>query len=144
MKRWELHSCIKFVPYANLDQKTFILFEPGDKYVFILVCSQIRRVAMKDDSVTKLYVIIFFYRNCAFFGLIGSGAHRVSLAESISTNQTALNAIFARMIGIRNSNSVWLPEKPSHHGAIPLTNSSLVTMAQSKKCDEMSKYGYSC
>ena len=89
-------------------------------------------------------------RNCAFFGKIDSGQLKVSLSHSVSTNKTALNIIFAKMIGIRNStllftDSLWSHDPPTaSNESIKMkrsNSSNVTTSAQSKRsplCNKIS------
>ena len=75
----------------------------------------------------------------------------MSLSESVSTNQTALHAIFARMIGVRNltmlfNNSFWSHDQMTKsHNRVKTKRSNprkAITVAQSKNtslCHKISK-----
>ena len=75
----------------------------------------------------------------------------MSLSESVSTNQTALHAIFAKMIGVRNlttlfNNSLWSHDQMTKsHGRVKTKKSNppkSITVAQSKNnslCHKISK-----
>lgn len=102
------------------------------------------------NSATSYGIFVYFissHSNCAYFGKIGSGMHIVSLANSVSNNQTALNIIFAKMIGIRNStllltNFHWSHEPLNGSNETKGTNSPNATVVpcgkDSSLCDKIS------
>ena len=45
------------------------------------------------------------------FGIVGVGLHEVSLSPSVSTNTTALHAIFTKMLGITDNPKITSSKK---------------------------------
>ena len=84
------------------------------------------------------------YRTCAVFGR----KHRViklSLAESVSTNQTALRTAFARMIGVVNltmlfNNSFWShDEMTKSHDRTKAREPKAIAVENSSLCHKISE-----
>ena len=91
------------------------------------------------DIVCSITGNASIYRNCAHFGMVDGRPSVVELSKSVSTNQTALRAIFAKMIGIRNFTTFM---KSNHIETEKLNHSGTVTVVQknSSLCHQISRF----